>query len=139
MGGKLLSSSPTIYGQHFESAFPYYLSIGMTPEQYWEGDPWLVKAYREADVLSLRRSNFISWLNGKYVYEAFGAISPVLHAFAKKGTKAEPYPSEPYPIGKQDIDDKLEKEADHFAEKGRRYMEMMASAINTKMKLQDVT
>lgn len=38
------------------------------------------------------------WLQGRYVYEAIQNLSPILHAFAKKGTKAEPYRNEPYDL-----------------------------------------
>ena len=34
-----------------------------------------------------------------YIYDAMGKVSPLLHAFAKKGTKAQPYPNKPYEIG----------------------------------------
>ena len=36
------------YTQKFYDVFPYYLAIGMTPEQYWEGDCELVRYYRKA-------------------------------------------------------------------------------------------
>lgn len=33
-----------------------------------------------------------------YVYEALCDVSPILHAFCKKGTKPLPYPTKPYGI-----------------------------------------
>lgn len=39
---------------------------------------------------------------GMYIYEAMCDVSPVLHAFARKGTKPIPYRTEPYPIGKKE-------------------------------------
>lgn len=70
----------------------------MSYEEYWYGDVWMIEAYRKADKLKLARKNQELWLMGCYVYEALGDISPVLHAFAKSGTKPIPYRKEPYPL-----------------------------------------
>lgn len=34
------------------------------------------------------------WLQGMYIYDAISRLSPILRAFAKKGTKAQPYADE---------------------------------------------
>ena len=68
----------------------------MTWEQYWYGDVWMVEAFRKADKLRQNRINAEAHLIGMYIYEAFCDVAPVLHAFAKKGTKPTPYRSEPY-------------------------------------------
>ena len=36
---------------------PYYLSIGMTWEQYWQGEADMVRAYRKAQRLRNKREN----------------------------------------------------------------------------------
>lgn len=59
----------------------------MTWEQYWYGDVWMVEGFREADKLNRRRTNAAAHMMGMYIYEAFCDVAPVLHAFAKKGTK----------------------------------------------------
>ena len=46
-----------------------------------------------------------------YIYEALCDVSPVLHAFAKSGTKPNPYPDRPYAITTQEIKDKKEAAA----------------------------
>lgn len=94
----------------FEHEAPYYLSIGMTYQEYWNGDVWSIVDARRADKLRADRKNQELWLQGMYFYEAMGAISPLLHAFAKKGTHAAPYRAEPYPIGGEKP--KLETEQD---------------------------
>lgn len=70
----------------------------MTERQYWDGDCMLTRAYRKAEKLRLEQKNQELWLQGMYFYEALGDVSPLLHPFAKKGTKAVPYRSEPYPL-----------------------------------------
>lgn len=92
------SDIPQSFTEIFERDCSYYLSIGMTWEQYWDGDVWMVKAFREADKLRMERMNGRSHLMGMYVYEALCDVSPLLHAFAKKGTKPLPYPDAPYEI-----------------------------------------
>jgi len=91
-------SAPSSYGEIFDKLFPYYLSIGMTERQYWDDDSSLARAYREAEELRQTRANQAAWLQGAYVYDAIIRIAPVLQAFAKKGTKPQPYLKEPYPI-----------------------------------------
>lgn len=90
----------------FEKHFPFYLSIGMTYDQYWNEDCWLTKAYFEAYKLKQERElsydNYKAWLQGLYFYEALCDVSPILHAFAPKGTKARPYKNKPYPITEQE-------------------------------------
>lgn len=73
----------------------------MSHEQYWCGDVWAVIGYREADKLRQQRVNNEAWLQGMYVYDAIGRIAPVLHAFAKKGTKPKDYLSQPYDFGEK--------------------------------------
>ena len=132
-GSGLNSSLPHFtYTEKFYEMFPYYLSIGMTPEQYWDGDCTLVKYYRKAEELRNDRRNQELWLQGMYIYEALCDVSPVLHSFAKKGTKPIPYSSKPYSITeKQRAKDEEEKQR-KIAEKGKKFMEAMAASINKK-------
>ncbi len=118
-------SAPPSYSEVFYKHFPYYLSIGMTEEQYWDKDCTLVTYYREAEQLRHERVNQDLWLQGMYIYDAISRLSPILHAFAKKGTKAKPYMDNPYPINKR-----TEKQAEinkekAKSEKGLRYMQQL--------------
>lgn len=109
MGGELgldssTSQSETIsYSAIFREWFPYFLSLGMTPDEYWNQDCTLVKAYRKAEEIKRERTNTESWLQGMYIYEALCNVSPVLHAFAKSGTKPVPYPNRPYALTEKEI------------------------------------
>ena len=114
MGGELLKNSaskPLSYTEIFYEHFPFYLSIGMTYDQYWNDDCMLVKYYREAHRLRNERKNQELWLQGLYIYEALCDVAPVLHAFAKSGTKPRPYLSKPFPITMEEVKrDKEEQE-----------------------------
>lgn len=101
----------------------------MTVAEYWDGDAELPRFYRKAEEIRAEKRNQELWLQGMYVYEAIADIAPILQAFAKKGTKAKPYPSSPYPL--TDKDRRIEHEAKQKAvySKGKRYIEaIMANA-----------
>ena len=99
------SNAPFSFTEIFEKRFPYYLSIGMSERQYWDGDCSLTRSYREAERLRKQRVNEEMWLQGMYIYDAIGRLSPILRAFSKKGTKPVPYVSEAYPINKKTMNE----------------------------------
>ena len=130
--GQPSSPSSFTYTEKFYEVFPYYLAIGMTAEQFWDGDSTLVKYYRKAEEIRNEKRNQELWLQGMYVYEAICDVAPILHAFAKKGTKPTPYSAKPYPLNdKQTKRDEEEKQR-KLVEKGKRFMEAMATSINKK-------
>ena len=131
-GGQPNSPSSFTYTEKFYEFFPYYLSIGMTYDQYWNGDCTLVKYYRKAEELRNEKRNQELWLQGAYVYEAICDVAPVLHAFAAKGTKPTPYSTKPYALTEKQIKQDEEEKQRKLAEKGKRFMEAMASSVNKK-------
>lgn len=64
----------------------------------------MVRYYREAHDLQRKMKNQELWIQGAYVYDAILCTAPVLHPFAKRGVKAVPYLTEPYPIDKEEAD-----------------------------------
>ena len=134
-GGGQASSLPLYtYTEKFYELFPYYLAIGMTPEQYWDGDCMLPKYYRQAEELRNEKRNQELWLQGMYIYEALCDVAPVLRAFAKTGTKPAPYSSKPYPLTEKQTRKNEEEKQRKLTEKGKRFMEAMAASINKKFK-----
>lgn len=131
-GGKSATAPLITYTEKFEELFPYYLSIGMTEEQYWDRDCNLVKAYRKAEELRINRRNQEMWLQGAYVYEAIGRMSPILQAFAKKGTKPSPYLSEPYALGEKQVELKRNEEEVKTYNKGKTMMDAFMHSHNKK-------
>lgn len=117
MGSELVtttaSPSNKSFTEIFYEAFPFYLSIGMTYDLYWNGDCALVKYYRKAFEMQLERenyrANYNAWLQGAYIYDALCAVSPILQAFAKRGTKPTPYHKEPYPMKKEMAETETDK------------------------------
>lgn len=135
MGSELVSpASHLSYTEQFEEQFPYYLSIGMSYEQFWEGDCWLPKQYVEAYKLRVRRDNEQAWLIGRYVYDAICAVSPILHAFAKNGTQAHPYLERPYPSSMEEVREREIQRMKDAAEGFRALVE----AKNAQLRLKEV-
>lgn len=146
MGSELVndSSSPDGDGERpnsvsfsfteiFERYFPYYLSIGMTPEQYWNGDCTLVRYYREAHLLKIQEKNQELWLQGKYFYDALCGVAPVLHAFAKNGTQPIPYMEEPYPITAEEVQARKEREEKKKFEKMKQMTMTWMASVNANI------
>lgn len=120
------------YTDSFNEAFPYYLSIGMTYEQFWNEDCTLVEPYREADRLRTEKKNQEMWLQGAYFYDALCRVSPVLHAFAKKGTKPMPYMDEPYTVSEKQAEIKEERAEKKAFDKNKAIFEAFMTGFNQK-------
>ena len=70
--------------------------MGMTPEQYWDDDPYLAVAYRKAYRLKQELQNEMAWLQGMYVYYAFAVC--LSNAFSKQSSKKQTYAEKPFDI-----------------------------------------
>lgn len=82
------------YTEVFEENFPFYLAIGMSSAEYWEGDCSLTRYYRKAYKLKQEEKNNNAWLQGLYMYDA---ISTALHNTLRgKNQKAREYAKQPY-------------------------------------------
>lgn len=87
-GGRLSRSStseplPETIGELFEKCAPYYLSLGMTLQEYWCGEPKLAQYYLSAFNIKQKRDlenqNFTAWLQGLYFENAaYSAIANTL-------------------------------------------------------------
>lgn len=80
---------------------PAYMSMGVPYNEYWHGDYSQIAYYEKAFEMKRERVNYDAWLQGSYIYDAFCLASPLLHAFAKSGTKPIPYTDKPYEVKKQ--------------------------------------
>ena len=82
--------------QIFEELCPIYMSYGMSYDEFWYGDAYRAKFYREAYNIQIKHRDEEFWIQGMYIYDALCKVSPILHAFSKSGTKPLPYPDKPY-------------------------------------------
>lgn len=127
------------YTEIFKKAFPHYLAIGMTYDQFWNQDVELVKAYREADEIRRDRKNQDMWLQGAYYYEALLDASPALRtSFSKHPPKPVPYRQQPYELytSKEKLDESSSRkqltQQEKSDKKAKAMMEMFMVSINKK-------
>lgn len=133
-GGGKRSAPLFAYTDKFYEVFPYYLAIGMTYDQFWNDDCDLVLYYRKAAEIRQDLNNQQAWLAGAYIYEAFLDASPVLHAFAKKGAKPNPYRTQPYDFSEARRTPKVKRltAQERADNKAKNYMEALMVSFNQK-------
>lgn len=83
------------YTEVFDQVCPNYMSYGMTYEQFWCGDPWMVNAYKDAYILKRRIENENAWIAGAYVMQALTAS--LNNAFSKTSMKYVKAPLDLFP------------------------------------------
>ena len=138
MGGELLTtpdeSNLVTYTEVFEEHEPFYISIGMPRNEYWDGEAQLTKVYRNAFEMKRDRKNHELWLQGLYIYEALIDASPVFHDLVKGKVKPIEYVKEPYPITQKQVKEKAEREERLRAEKQKAMVEAWAKRVNSQIK-----
>ena len=104
MGDRLTEEVETeakSFGDIFDEAFPHYLLMGMTPEQYWDGESELKKAFRKAYSLKLENEQRIAdrnnWYMGQYMISVLQAVPLLVGGLNVKSTSNIPqYPDRPF-------------------------------------------
>ena len=120
------------YSDVFKQLCPYYMSIGMSYDDFWNGDVSMVEAYRTADELRLKQRNYELWLQGMYA-------SP-LFRFTMKGTvKPEPYVKEPFPITPAEAREREERAARAEEERLKAEFARFAEQIAKRKKMSPET
>ena len=94
MGGELVGEPPDEHkrmtlSEIFWEAFPSYLTMGMTSDEYWNGDARLCRAYREKRRLEMRLQDEMMWRQGAYIYHALICVAPYFNSI--KPQKPEDY------------------------------------------------
>lgn len=94
----------------FEEMCPIYMSYGMNYDEFWYKSPYRAKFYIDAYKRKIKQQDEYMWMQGMYIYEALCKVSPILHAFSKKGTKPLPYSEKPYLYNNESLETEKEKE-----------------------------
>ena len=114
MGGEFLNNPTQIKTntEIFEECFPFYLAIGMSYAEYWEGDPKLAQYFRKAYRIKQEEINNNAWLQGMYVYDAVStALHNALRGMGKSKPPAKDYAKQPY-----EFNNKVKSEAEKAKE-----------------------
>ena len=127
MGCELLNS-PTqrkTNTEIFEECFPFYLAIGMSYAEYWEGDPKLTQYYSKAYQIKQEEINNNAWLQGMYIYDAVStALHNALRGMGKSKPPAKDYAKQPYEFrNKVKTEAEKAKEVEIEQEKAAAWME----------------
>ncbi len=109
------------------------MSIGMSYDDFWNGDVSMVEAYRKADELRLKQRNYELWLQGMYVYEALCDASPLFRFTMNRTVKPESYLKEPYPITPMEAREREERAAKAREERFKAEFALFAERIKMKM------
>lgn len=115
----------------FDELFPFYLSIGMSSAEYWEGDSLLPRYFRKAFQMRQDRENERAWLHGLYVYDA--TISAMTHLNQDKKNHRT-YASKPYSFGSDDIEQQKEEKVIEAQAQAEVWMKSWASATQKQFK-----
>ena len=130
VGGEVeVPQTPDNYRKLFDEAFPSYLAMGMTYDEFYNQDHTLAIAYRKAFELKRNEQNQNLWLLGAYVYQAIARVSPLFNPFSKH-PKPESYLDKPFPIYEQTGGENAKSKA--VADKGLAYMQAQMLKINKK-------
>lgn len=98
MGSELLNDPlpKKTLTQVFWDAFPAYLAMGMSSDEYWNGDAQLCVAYRKAYKEKLELQDAMLWRQGLYVYHALCCVAPYFNSI--KPRKPEEYIAHPFGV-----------------------------------------
>lgn len=125
--------TPPTLKEIFKSVFPYYLSIGMTYDQFWNDDVCLVRDYREAHKIQLKREEQRLWKQGAYFHDALGVV--LSNAFSK-GSRAV-YPDLPYPATQKEAQERKKQEEQKRMERMQSMFNAYAIGLNQQLKEAD--
>ena len=99
------------------------MALGMTYDEFWHAEPERYLAYVEANNLNIKRRNEELWLQGLYIYHAFGVV--MHNAFKAKSAKAQEYMKEPLPLI-----EKSEQEQEQEKIKAQEKMQQHLESLN---------
>lgn len=105
MGDRLTEEKPqqteTPYGDIFDQLFPQYLVMGMTPDQYWDGESFLKPAYRKAYEIRMeteqRLADRNNWYMAQYIMQVLQCVPLLVGGLnVRSTTKLPQFPDKPY-------------------------------------------
>lgn len=130
-GGKSRQPVVSRYGEIFEEQCGYYMSMGMSYHDYWDGDSTMTKYYRDMYEVERDRQNELLWLQGMYFYEALCDASPILNSASRK-RKPLPYRKQPIPLTKSANKKMKDRENKQRMNNGIEVMRQKMASINKK-------
>ena len=94
----------------------------MSYEEYWYGDPLLVRDYLQAEEYRRKNENYSLWLNGLYMREAI--LSSICNAFIGKGETPYQYMDKPIPMTDEEIDAARKEQEEREIREAEMYLQL---------------
>lgn len=107
--------SDTPISDMLDKLCPYYMMIGVSYDEFWNGDYTRLKYYVEKHKLEIEKRNQELWLQGLYNFDAL--TTAISNALAKSASQRKKYPEKPYRITEKSEEEKQaekEKMVDDF-------------------------
>ena len=122
-----LSTEDKTYTEIFKEALPFYISIGMNVNQFYNEDVTLATIYRKAYNIKNERDNSRLWLQGMYIYDAIN--TSLYNVFCRKsGQSVASYTQKPYPINQKQLEEDYEKSVERDRAKAKVWMDNWVNA-----------
>lgn len=113
------------YTEIFDEVCPYYMSIGVTYEEFWYGDFAICKYARKAEKLRRKKANQEMWWNALYMFRTMLDVAPAFRDFGDgKKTKISFSTEQPFPM------DSKESEEIEKAKQERQHEEFLAKMMS---------
>ena len=135
---KQKQTSPYPYGDIFDELFPHYLLMGMTPEQYWDGESSLKRAFREAYRMRMENEQKLAdrnnWYMGQYIMCVLQCVPLLVGGLnVKPSTELPEYPDKPF-LEKAEAEKRETDRKKHEEDQMKLAMAMFQSAVLQKNK-----
>lgn len=96
----------------------FFLHCGMTRDEYWNQDPYIVEEYLGAYKIRREEQNWQAWISGMYTFDAVSAVIGNIH-FDKGSHKfvtPMEQPMQIFPDTPEDEERRRQKEIDKFVQ-----------------------
>ena len=123
---------PFSYTDLFEKQCPEYMAMGMTYDEFWNGDGLMVKSVRKAYEIKREKENFDMWLQARYIYDVMCCLSPIYRAFST-ATEPIPFHDKPYALTEAQAEKSREDEEKKKYEQTRVAIMNMVNKVNKKI------
>lgn len=81
---------------------------GMTYEQFWYDDPWMVREFKQTFLLRQRKRNEEMWIQGAYIANAVTVA--IINTFGSKKTNYLNAPIDIYPKSESEKQEEIREE-----------------------------
>lgn len=101
------------FGDTLDKLCAYYMALGVSADEFWNGDYTMLKYYVEKHRIAVEQKNEQLWLQGMYFYEALTVA--LAQAFSKH-TNAR-YPDKPHrltPMSEEEQELENKKKVEEF-------------------------